>query len=95
MTATTAPTLNPSIVGQAEKHHHAILVRSLAGTSLDEKQWITLNVALAAGEPVEEQAHIAKVATMTQFATADVEAALTALVAAGLLRRDGGRIEVT
>ncbi|MFJ9371695.1 hypothetical protein ACIRRA_45995, partial [Nocardia sp. NPDC101769] len=31
----------------------------------------------------------------TQFATADVEAALTALVAAGLLRRDGGRIEVT
>ncbi|RMI35553.1 hypothetical protein [Nocardia stercoris] len=88
-------TLNPSIIGQAEKHHTAVLARALAGTTLDEKQWITLNVASAAGEPIDAVAHTAKVATMTQIAPADVAAALDALVDADLMRRDRDRVEVT
>ncbi|WP_194816907.1 hypothetical protein [Nocardia sp. XZ_19_385] len=84
-TATAPTTLNPSIIGQAEKHHTAVLARALAGTTLDEKQWIVLNQALAAGEPVEQSAHIARIAAMTQWARAEVETALNALLAKGLL----------
>ncbi|MCU1647590.1 MAG: hypothetical protein JWN03_7865 [Nocardia sp.] len=88
-------TLNPSIIGQVEKHHTAILTRALAGTSVDEKQWITLNQALAADAPVERTAHIARVAGMTQWPPASVETALVALVGAGLVAElPGARIEV-
>ncbi|QLY30067.1 MarR family transcriptional regulator [Nocardia huaxiensis] len=85
--STTAPTtLNPSIVGRAEKHHNAILNRALAGTTVDETQWIVLNQALAAGAPIDPAAHITRVAAMTQWNHADVEAGLAALLATGLLR---------
>ncbi|MFB7720841.1 hypothetical protein [Nocardia sp. NPDC056100] len=82
---TTAPVLNPSIIGQAEKHHTAVLTRVLAGTTLDERQWITLNQALAQGIPVARTAHVARVAGMTQWDPADVEAAVAALVGKDLL----------
>ncbi|MEU4647284.1 hypothetical protein [Nocardia fluminea] len=86
MSTTTAPTtLNPSIIGRAEKHHTAVLTRALAGTTVDEKQWIVLNQALAAGEPVERSAHIARIAAMTQWARAEVETAANALLASALL----------
>lgn len=86
MSTTTAPaTLNPSVIGQAEKHHTAVLARALAGTTLDEKQWIVLNQALAAGAPVERNAHITRIAGMTQWNPADVETALTALLDTDLL----------
>ena len=41
--------LSPSIVGQAEKAHGAVLRKVLAGTGLDEQQWITVQFAGAAG----------------------------------------------
>lgn len=93
---TTAPTLNPAIIGQIEKHHTVILTRALAGTSVDEQQWITLNQALATGAPVERTAHIARVAGITQWTPASVETALVALVGAGLAAElSGDQIEVT
>ncbi|GAB2664997.1 hypothetical protein [Nocardia goodfellowii] len=86
MSTTTAPTtLNPSIIGQAEKHHTAVLTRALTGTSLDEKQWIVLNQAGAADEPIERSAHIARVAAMTQWTRTEVETAANALLASALL----------
>ncbi|MFC4126814.1 MarR family winged helix-turn-helix transcriptional regulator [Nocardia rhizosphaerae] len=84
-TESAPTTLNPSIIGQAEKHHAAVLTRALAGTTLDEKQWIVLNQALAADEPIERTAHIARIAGMTQWDRADVETALNALFDSGLL----------
>ncbi|MGK5557063.1 hypothetical protein ACSNOI_36180 [Actinomadura kijaniata] len=96
MTATAPTTLNPSIVGQAEKHHTALLARVLSGTTLDEKRWITLNQALASGEAVERAAHVAHVARLTRWAPADVDDALTALVESGLAQESpAGRVEVT
>ncbi|MFE6863146.1 hypothetical protein [Nocardia sp. NPDC057668] len=97
MSTTTAPTtLNPAVIGQAEKHHTAVLARALAGTTLDEKRWIVLNQALAAGEPVERDAHIARVAAMTRWAGADVETAVNALLADALLTTaPGGLLEPT
>lgn len=88
---TTAPaTLNPSVIGQAEKHHTAILTRALAGTTLDEKQWIVLNQALAAGAPVDPAAHITHVAAMTQWDPTDAGTALATLLESGLLRTTSG-----
>ncbi len=88
------PTLNPAIIGQVEKHHTAVLARALSGTTLDEKQWITLNQALTGR--VERAAHIARVATMTQWDPTAVAAAVTALLAAGLLRElPSDRLEAT
>ncbi|WP_156161531.1 hypothetical protein [Nocardia vulneris] len=85
--APSAPaTLSPSIVGQAEKHHAALLARALAGTTLDEKQWIVLNQTLAATEPVERAAHITRIAGLTRWNPADVETALRALLDSGLLQ---------
>ncbi|MFD4442192.1 hypothetical protein ACFWPK_20705 [Nocardia sp. NPDC058519] len=87
-------TLTPSIIGQAEKHHTAVLVRALTGTTLDEKQWIVLNQAT--GEPVERAAHINRIAGLTQWAPAEVETALNALLAKGLLANTPhGRLEPT
>ncbi len=90
MNTTAPPTLNPSVIGQAEKHHTAVLARALAGTSLDEKQWIVLNQALAAGAPVDPAAHVTRVAAMTQWDPSDVGTALTALLESGLLRATSG-----
>ncbi|MFD4467183.1 hypothetical protein ACFWPA_02710 [Rhodococcus sp. NPDC058505] len=88
---TTAPaTLNPSIIGQAEKHHTAVLTRALAGTTLDEKQWIVLNQALAVGTPVDPAAHVTRVTAMTQWNPADTGIALTTLLESGLLRATSG-----
>ncbi|KIA64698.1 hypothetical protein [Nocardia vulneris] len=89
MSTTALGTLNPAIIGQAEKHHTAILTRALSGTTLNEQRWITLNQALVAG-PVERSVHIAKVAGMTQWDTATVAAAVTALVEGGLLAESSG-----
>ncbi|MBL1075096.1 hypothetical protein JK358_11900 [Nocardia sp. 2] len=94
--ATIQATLSPSIIGQAEKHHTAVLARALAGTTLDEHQWIVLNQAVAAGGPVERSAHIARIAAMTQWNPVDIEAALSALLDSALLRAaPGGLVEPT
>ncbi|MFE3989959.1 hypothetical protein ACFXPR_36255 [Nocardia tengchongensis] len=93
---TTAPTLNPAIIGQAEKHHTAILTRALSGTTLNEQRWITLNQALAAAGPVERSAHIAQVAAMTQWEPTTVADAVTALVEGGLLAElSADQVEIT
>ncbi|MBU3064335.1 hypothetical protein KO481_22725 [Nocardia sp. NEAU-G5] len=93
---TTAPTLNPSIIGQAEKHHAAVLTRALSGTTLNEQRWITLNQALAADGPVERSAHIDRVAAMTQWEPATVADAVTALVDGGLLTElSDGQVGIT
>ncbi|MEV6277965.1 hypothetical protein [Nocardia sp. NPDC051832] len=95
MSTTALATLNPAIIGQAEKHHTAILTRALSGTTLNEQRWITLNQALVAG-PVERSAHIAKIAGMTQWESGTVADAVTALVEGGLLTESaGGRLEIT
>jgi hypothetical protein len=96
MDMTTTTTLSPKIIGRAEKHHTAVLSRSLAGTGVDEQQWITLNQALAAGAPVDRSGHAARVAAMTQWPRAAVDDALAALIGGGLARElPGDQVEIT
>ena len=89
-TIATPTTLNPSIIGQAEKAHKAILNRILVGTTLDEKQWITVQMALAAGATFERVQLVAGVASAAKFDPADVEAAIAALTGAGLVQAAPG-----
>lgn len=83
-------TLNPSIVGQAEKAHNAVLERVLAGTSLDERQWITLQLAVAAGTGTRIADLVARVSGAAKYSPAVVETAIEALTGSGLLDRSAG-----
>jgi hypothetical protein len=80
-------TLNPSIVGQAEKAHNAVLERVLAGTSLDERQWITLPLAIAAGAGTRVPDLVARVAQAAKYSPAVAGAAIEALTRSGFLGR--------
>lgn len=88
--------LNPSIVGQAEKAHNAVLDRVLAGTTLDERQWITLQLALSLDGGSAAADLVARVASKAKYLPATVESAIDALVRAGLLERSPDeRVSVT
>jgi hypothetical protein len=78
-------TLNPSIVGQAEKAHTAILKRVLNGTPLDEQQWITIQLALGSGERINYSGLVDQVSSAAKYPPAQVEAAIAALIEASLL----------
>jgi DNA-binding MarR family transcriptional regulator len=91
-------TLNPSIIGMAEKAHSAILRKILKGTSLDEPQWITLQMALGAGESIGRPDLVEGVARAARFDPPVVEAAIAALIDASLMEKvpgDAGRLAVT
>jgi DNA-binding MarR family transcriptional regulator len=79
--------LNPSIVGQAEKAHNAVLDRVLAGTTLDERQWITLQLAFSLNGGSSAAGLVARVTSKAKYAPAAVETAIDALAQAGLLER--------
>jgi hypothetical protein len=89
--------LNPSIVGQAEKAHAAILKKLLTGTTLDEHQWITLQVALASGEQIDPHGLIDQVSKAAKYSPAEVELAINALVEASLMKpaADEPNLDVT
>ncbi len=93
-----AITLSPSIVGQAEKAHAAILKRAISGTTLDEQQWITLNVVLASSAGIDSTELVARVASSAKFDPTDVEAAIAALTDAKLVEElpgSSGNVIVT
>ncbi|MFC5181243.1 MarR family winged helix-turn-helix transcriptional regulator [Actinomadura harenae] len=86
-------TLTPKIIGQAEKHHTVVLARALGGTTLDEKQWITLSQLAA---PTTPEAHTTRIAALTQWDRAAVEIALGKLLASGYVHEvPSGDIEPT
>ncbi|MEV5573782.1 hypothetical protein AB0L06_27385 [Spirillospora sp. NPDC052269] len=89
----SATALTPKIIGQVEKHHTAVLARALSGTTLDEKQWITLGQLTA---PTAPEAHTAHIAALTQWSEPAVVAALGNLLTSGFVHTlPNGAIEVT
>jgi hypothetical protein len=80
MSSTDTVMLNPKIVGQLEKRHEAILKKILAGTSLDEKQWITVQVALGAGQSIAHKELVGRVSRLSTYEPAVVEAAISGLI---------------
>ncbi|MFF2554835.1 hypothetical protein ACFVUS_27795 [Nocardia sp. NPDC058058] len=81
-------TLNPSIIGQAEKVHTAILAVALANTGLDESQWITLNqsIAIDPGDTATLRTHVV---TATKRTHTEIDTAITRLNERDLL--DGAK----
>jgi DNA-binding MarR family transcriptional regulator len=97
---TTDPlaTLNPSIIGRAEKVHSAFLKPLLAGSMLDERQWITLQLAVGAGDRIQESDLVSRVAGAARYDQHTVEAAIAALRKASLIEvraGEGDRLAVT
>jgi DNA-binding MarR family transcriptional regulator len=82
--------LSPSIVGQAEKAHGAVLRKVLTGTSLDEQQWITVQFADGAGGSISRGDLIGRVTAAAKFDPQAVDRAVTALIGASLLEQRPG-----
>jgi hypothetical protein len=78
--------LNPSIIGQAEKAHTAILKRLLADTTLDERQWITIQFAARADDALGRDDLVTRVSRAAQYDHDAVEAAIDALISASLMK---------
>lgn len=62
-------TFGPQLIGETEKTLNALLLRSLAGSGLDEQMWVTLRVASQYDGPAGGLA--AQVADRAHFASAD------------------------
>ncbi|MGH3404989.1 MAG: hypothetical protein ACRDRJ_21165 [Streptosporangiaceae bacterium] len=85
-----ATVLSPSIVGQAEKAHGAVLRKVLAGTGLDERQWITVQFADGAGAGISRDDLIGRVSAAAKFDPRAVDRAVIALIGASLLEQRPG-----
>ncbi len=99
MSNTDTVMLSPQLVGQLEKHHGAILRNKvLAGTSLDQEQWITLQIASGAVDGIGHRELVERVSSLAAYEPATVETAIIGLVKASLVeegRGPDGRLTVT
>jgi DNA-binding MarR family transcriptional regulator len=92
------PTFSTQLIGQTEKTLNVILDRLLAGTGLDEPQWVTLTLAVMSGGPVERATFVGRVAGSLKVGDAQARRSLNELAAAGLLEApdvDGASVRVT
>jgi hypothetical protein len=90
MNDSDAVMLSPQIVGQLEKRHEAILEKVLAGTSLDDKQWITVQVALGAAGGIGRNDLVGRVSGLAALNPAVIETAIAGLVSASLVEEVSG-----
>ncbi len=94
----TTPTFSTQLLGQTEKTLNAILDRLLAGTGVDEPQWVTLTIAVTSGGSVERDALASRVAGSLKLSDAQARARVDELAAAQLLESvdvDGSSVRVT
>jgi hypothetical protein len=90
----TTPTFSTQLIGQTEKTLNAILDRLLAGTGLNEPQWVTLTVAVMSGESPDREAFVGRIAGSLKISDDDARARIDELAAAGLLG-EGSPVRVT
>jgi hypothetical protein len=94
----TTPTFSTQLTGQTEKTLNVILGRLLAGTGLDETQWVTLTLAVMGSEPEDRDAFVGRVAGSVRISDAAARASVDALAAPGLLEApdvEGASVRVT
>jgi DNA-binding MarR family transcriptional regulator len=84
--STAAPTLNPQIVGQAEKAHKPILDRILARTGTTMNQWVALKFTAVSGGAADRDQLISRIAGALRTDDATALAAISELTTAGLLK---------
>ncbi|MDX6472688.1 MAG: hypothetical protein QOK22_1504 [Gaiellaceae bacterium] len=86
-------TLNPQILGQAERAHGALLDRKLAGTGLAYHHWVALT--LIVGGRLDVDGLIATIAGAVKIDTASARNVLDELAAAQLIEADGSALRLT
>jgi hypothetical protein len=91
------PPLSTRVIGQTEKTLNAILDRQLAGTGLDEPQWVILTLAVVGGGTVEHDQLTRQVADALKISEAQATDRITGMVAAQRLRTtsEGTAVTVT
>jgi hypothetical protein len=93
-----ATTLNPQIVGQAEKAHRPILDRILARTGTTMNQWVALKLTAASGAAADRDQLISRITSALRIDDARALAAIAELTTAGLLQDlpgEGSRLGFT
>jgi hypothetical protein len=96
--STTAPALNPQIVGQAEKAHKPVLDRILARTGTTMTQWVALKFTAVGGGSADREQLSGAIAGALQIEDSAALAAVAELTTAELLRDlpgEGPRIGFT
>jgi DNA-binding MarR family transcriptional regulator len=81
-----APTLNPQIIGQAEKAHKPILDRVLAPTGTSANQWVALRLTAIGGGAVDRGQLVTSITGSLKIDNSAALAAIAELVTAGLLK---------
>jgi DNA-binding MarR family transcriptional regulator len=91
------PTLDPRVIGQAEKTLNAFLDRLLAGTGVTEPQWVILTLTVTGGGTAEHGKLVREVVHALKIPEATASALIGELVAAGFLRVpvEGSPVTVT
>jgi hypothetical protein len=98
ITMSATPTFGPQVIGQTEKALNAILDRQLAGTGLNEPQWISLTLTVASGGTVDRDQLVGRVAGALKVSEAQAQARIAELTAAQLLQApdgEGSQVTVT
>jgi hypothetical protein len=84
--STAAPTLNPQIVGQAEKAHKPILDRILARTGTTMNQWVALKLTAVSGGAADRGQLITSITGTLRTDDAAVLTAISELTTAEFLK---------
>jgi DNA-binding MarR family transcriptional regulator len=91
----TAPTLNPRILGQAGNAHKPLLARILARTGTTEHQWMALTMTAAAGGHIEADRLTRELVGALKIDQVAARDAIAELVAERLLADDATRVALT
>jgi DNA-binding MarR family transcriptional regulator len=83
--STTTPTFTPRVIGETEKALNAILDRELAGTGLNEREWIALVVTVMSGGTVDRDRVVDRLVDGLKTSPAEAQAHIDGLAAAGLV----------
>jgi DNA-binding MarR family transcriptional regulator len=84
--STAAPTLNPQILGQAEKAHKPLLDRILAPTGTTMNQWVALKLTAVSGGAADRDRLTSMIAGALKIDEAAVLAVIAELTTAELLK---------
>jgi hypothetical protein len=89
------PAFGAPLIGRTEKALNAILDRHLAGTSLTERQWMTLTLTVAAGGAIDRDQLVGRVAAALKAREAEADALIGELAADQLLDGHGPQVTAT
>jgi hypothetical protein len=89
------PGFGTQLIGQTEKALNALLERILAGTGLQERDWVTLRVAAMAGPEADRDQLTARLAGVFKVPAADADQQLGALISRELVAQNGARVGLT